>query len=166
MKIKKMINVCCALSFAVLASCGASSDKKAADADSVPEAEPVEAVAENTQNTAADNDLINTVYDRFVFAIDATGDMTPENYFTANALKKLQGEYEYDCDEGDCYAFYALRTTEQDSKPGADGSSSITGIEPDGEGWYVVSYSDMGWPGKTRIKIVDGKIDDYQRVNQ
>ncbi len=36
-------------------------------------------------------------------------------------------------------------------------------IEPEDD-WYVVFYSDMGWSGKTRIKIVDGKIDDYQRL--
>jgi hypothetical protein len=32
-------------------------------------------------------------------------------------------------------------------------------------GRYVVSYSDMGWPGKTRVKIINGnKIDAYERV--
>lgn len=84
-------------------------------------------------------------------------------YFTANALKKLQADYDFDCDEEPCYAFYALRTEMQDSKPGTDGSSQIYSIEPQDD-WFVVFYSDMGWSGKTRIKIVDGKIDDYQRL--
>lgn len=113
-----------------------------------------------------DIDLINTVYDKFVFAIDSDGDEinNPERYFTANALKKLQDDYTFDCDNGPCYAYHALRTEAQDSKPGSDDTSTILSVEPSADGWLLVSYSDMGWPGKTRIRIVDGKIDDYQRI--
>ena len=60
--------------------------------------------------------------------------------------------------------FYALRTEMQDSNPDTDGSSKICDIELGRDGWYIVSYSDMGWTGKTRIKITNGKIDDYQRI--
>lgn len=109
--------------------------------------------------------LINTVYDKFVFAIDSDNDVIPETYFTSNALKMLQDDYEFDCDEVPCYAYYALRTEAQDSKPGSDETSRIYSIDPVGEGWYIVSFSDMGWPGKTRIKIVDGKIDSYERMD-
>ncbi|MCX4284751.1 MULTISPECIES: hypothetical protein [Duncaniella] len=110
-------------------------------------------------------DLVNNVYNKFVFAIDADVNDKPEIYFTDNALKKLQEDYDFDCqNDGPCYAFYALRTMMQDSRPGSDGESKVYGIEPSGDGWYVVLYSDMGWPGKTRIKIIDGKIDTYERM--
>lgn len=109
-----------------------------------------------------DIELINKVYGKFVFAVEPGKNAKPEDYFTNNALKRLQQDYEFDCGEAPCYAYYALRTSHQDSKPESDGRSRIDGIEPVGEGWYIVSYSDMGWPGKTRIKMADGKIDMYE----
>ncbi len=110
-----------------------------------------------------DSLLIKGVYDKFVFAIDTDGKDNPADYFTANALKKLQDEYEFDCEDESCYAYYALRTTEQDANPDAEDVSKICNIESTGDGWYVVTYLDMGWSGMTRIKIVDGIIDDYHR---
>ena len=111
------------------------------------------------------SDLIKTVYGKFVFAIDADPEVYahPERYFTASALKKLKDSYEFDCEDNNCYAFYELRTIEQDSKPGTTGESDIADIVSIGDNWYVVRYSDMGWSGMTRIKIVDGKIDDFTR---
>ena len=73
---------------------------------------------------------------------------------------------EFDCPEGPCYAFYELRTEAQDSRPDSDEVSVIHSIELAHDGWYAVEYSDMGWPGKTLIRIVDGKIDDYKRIAQ
>lgn len=126
-------------------------------------------VGESILEDSADNiDLINLVYRIFVFATDAEdGEISnPEKYFSANALNKLRADYEFDCPEGTCYAFYALRTEAQDSRPDSDGASVIHSIELAQDGWYTVEYSDMGWPGKTRIRIVDGKIDDYKRIAQ
>ena len=112
------------------------------------------------------SDLIKTVYEKFVFAVDADPEVYahPELYFSANALKKLKDSYEFDCENNDCYAFYELRTQEQDSKPGTNGESKVINIESNDNDWYIVKYSDMGWDGTTRIKIVDGKIDDFNRV--
>ncbi|MDE6410532.1 MAG: hypothetical protein K2K81_09885 [Muribaculaceae bacterium] len=111
------------------------------------------------------SDLIKTVYSKFVCAIDADPEVYahPERYFTENALKKLKDGYEFDCEDNNCYAFNELRTQEQDSKPGTTGESDILNIESVGDDWYIVKYSDMGWTGITRIKIVNGKIDDFQR---
>ncbi|MCM1355197.1 MAG: hypothetical protein NC212_02185 [Staphylococcus sp.] len=113
-----------------------------------------------------DIELISNVYLKFVFATENKGNDNPEDYFTTNALKQLQDDYEFDCDCGPCYAYYALRTTEQDSNPDSDGLSRINSVEANGNGWYTVSYSDMGWPGKTHVKITDGKIDIYKRLDQ
>ena len=116
-------------------------------------------------NPQDDSDMIKTVYSNFVFAIDADPYVYthPERYFTEKALKKLKDSYDFDCDGNNCYAFYEFRTQEQDSKPGTNGESDIINIDSIGDDWYIVTYSDMGWPGMTRIKIVDGKIDDYNR---
>ena len=107
------------------------------------------------------SNLIKTVYAKFVFADVYPENAHPERYFTASALKKLKDNYDYDCEDNNCYAYYALRTGEQDYKPGTTGESEITDIESIGDNWYVVKYSDMGWSGMTRIKIIDGKIDDF-----
>ena len=150
-----------ALVLAGLASCGVSSDKNIKE--TIIEQSPIaneEVSDESTENIS----LINTVYEKFVFAIDSQSDENPEEYFSDNALKKLQDDYDFDCEEDSCYAFYALRTEMQDSNPETDGTSGICDIELDRDGWYIVSYLDMGWTGKTRIKITNGKIDDYQRI--
>lgn len=148
-----------ALLLAVMVSCGTSSTKNTT-------AKPDEHNSVTEKTLTEDADLITSVYCKFVFAIDSDGDdiNSPEKYFTANALRKLQDDYEFDCDEKPCYAYYALRTDAQDSRPGSDEASLIHSIEPTESGWYIVSYSDMGWPGKTRIRIADGKIDDYERL--
>lgn len=109
----------------------------------------------------ANIELIRTVYKKFVLSLGGgDGQANPKKYFTRHALKKLAADYEYDCDTGDCYAFWMLRTSYQDG-PGSD---KIVSIEPAEEGWYVVTYKDMGYDGVTRVKVVDGKIDDYKSV--
>ncbi len=120
-----------------------------------------EAKAENITG----KELINCVYDKFVFAIDTEENNEPEDYFTTNALKKLQQDYDFDCEYGPCYAYYSLRTRAQDSKSGSEDVSQICKIEYIGDGWYDVSYIDMGWSGMTRVKVVDGKIDDYEQCD-
>lgn len=145
----------------ILVSCSSIDKKKTTEQTVQENTIHNEAYADN----AKDIDLIKSVYDIFVFAIDADGDdiRHPEKFFTVHALKKLQEYYKFDCDDGTCYAYYALRTDAQDSKPGSDEESTVIDIEPVGDGWYIVSYLDMGWTGKTRIKVTDGKIDDYER---
>lgn len=154
-----------AILLAGAASCGtqAGSKETATEATHADDGTPAcESVAAAPAADAAIR-LINTVYRHFVFATDSDGRARPEDYFTADALAKLQADYTLDCDEGPCYAFYALRTEAQDSKTDDD-ASAIISIEPAADGWYVVSYSDMGWSGKTRVRVVDGKIDDYERM--
>lgn len=129
------------------------------------EGESADDVAATAETSSDYSDVIKTVYEKFVFAIDADPEIYnhPENYFTPNALRKLKDSYEFDCEAGDCYAFYELRTQEQDSADGSDGESCIVDIEEIGDGWYVVKYLDMGWSGMTRIKLVEDKIDDFRR---
>lgn len=146
----------------VITACGSSSAENAVEIGGEQDSMLDKTITKSSENV----DLINAVYDKFVFATDSDGKSLPETYFTANALKKLQADDEFDCEETPCYAFYALRSERQDSNPESDGVSQIYSIHSEGNGWYAVAYSDMGWAGKTRVKILNGKIDDYQRLNQ
>lgn len=101
--------------------------------------------------------LIREVYDKFVFS-NETGHAA--KYFTGQALNKLSESYDVECDDGPCYAFWELRTGEDDGP----GSSEVTSIMPQSDGWYVVTYKDMGYRGQTKIKIKEGKIDDYKKL--
>ncbi len=149
------------LAYAMCSSCGA----KNASVNEVESVEKDTVTSVSGINSQDHLDLIKTVYAKFVFASDTDSEVYahPERYFTSNALKMLKDSYEFDCEDNNCYAFYELRTKEQDSKPGTTGESDIINIERIGDDWYVVKYSDMGWSGMTRIKIVDGKIDDFKR---
>jgi hypothetical protein len=156
-----------------LASCGSSKADERQETDSA-EAQEVTAQTEQTATQeealpveeeapavdhSANFKVIRTVYDKFVFG---SAESNPNTYFTPKALKKLAKAYEYDCDEGDCYAYWELRTAAQD---GPSDTQKVISVDPDEEdGWYVVAYNDMGNKGKTRVKIVDGKIDDYKRI--
>lgn len=142
-------------------SCGTKGDSTA-DSEKV---ENEVSKSDSAINPQDYSDLIKIVYEKFVFAIDADPEVYahPERYFTANALNKLKDSYEFDCEDNNCYAFYELRTQEQDSKPDTTGESSVNNIEIMGDDWYIVKYTDMGWSGITRIKVVDGKIDDFER---
>lgn len=145
-----------------MCSCGS----KTASANETERVEENTSVASNSDIDLQEHSyLIKSVYAKFVFANDADPEVyaNPERYFTTNALKKLKDRYEFDCEDNNCYAFYELRTQEQDSKPGTTGESEITDIESVGDNWYLVKYADMGWSGMTRIKIVNGKIDDFSR---
>lgn len=155
----------CALIMAGATACGTSTSTSTTSTETE-SVEQCSAADEPAPDTAADSELIIAAYDKFVFAADYGDTVKPEDYFTANALRKLQDAYEYDCESGTCYAFWALRTGAQDSKPGTDEVSQITTIDPAADGWYIVSYTDMGWPGKTLIKMTDGKIDDYESVTE
>lgn len=160
MRIAKLIF--CVLMPIGIASCGTKTNADRCTGQSEQDSITMEAPsADNPDYT----DLVKTVYEKFVLAIDADPQVydKPEIYFTPNALKKLRDDYEFDCEDDSCYAYYVLRTEMQDSKPGSDDESRLLSVEADEDGWYVVSYLDMGWSGTTRIKIIDGKIDDYER---
>ena len=85
------------------------------------------------------------------------GTSSPKKYCTAQCLKKLAAANEYD-DGG--YAVWKFRTEVQDG----DGPSKVTDVKPEDDGWYIVSYRDMGVKGATKVLVVDGKIDNYKRV--
>lgn len=155
-KMKAIKLALCVFLLAGLSSCGAKSTTEGSSEQNNQAAEVAVVTPDHT-------DLVKNVYNKFVFALDSNGTDKPEDYFTENALNKLQAAYEFDCEGGPCYAFYELRTREQDSNPDSDEESAVISVETVGDDWYVVNYTDMGWSGMTRLKIIDGKIDDYER---
>lgn len=85
------------------------------------------------------------------------------DYCTARMRNKLEAANDY---EGGGYAMWELRTGVQDG----DGPSKVVDITPLSGGWYQVSYTDMGFSGKTKIKAIekDGNIlfDDYKYIGK
>ena len=68
-------------------------------------------------------------------------------------------ETEYD----DTYSFWVFRTGAQD---GPSRESAVESIEPLGEGWYRVTYSDLGNPGVTDVQLANGRICAYVSQNE
>ncbi len=65
----------------------------------------------------------------------------------------------WEADYSDTYSFWNFRTGFQD---GPSRDSQLEEIKPLGDGWYQVTYSDMGTPGVTDVKLENGKIIDYR----
>ena len=65
----------------------------------------------------------------------------------------------WEADYEDTYSWWKLRTGYQD---GISQESSLDSIEPAGDGWYHVTYTDMGFHGVTDVKMVHGKVADYR----
>ena len=65
----------------------------------------------------------------------------------------------WEADYADTYSYWVFRTGFQD---GPSRDSDLEGIMPLGDGWYQVSYSDMGTPGVTDVKMENGKISEYR----
>ena len=70
---------------------------------------------------------------------------------SSGLLKKLQDAYPYDTD-GIAYATWLFRSSQQDSKPGADDRIIMLEVKTDGDG-FVHTTLDMGWEFTNRIKI-------------
>ena len=93
----------------------------------------------------------------FYNAVLSNSPMTDEllkNTLSEDILKSL-----WEADYMDTYSYWYFRTGFQD---GPSTESSIESIEPLGDGWYQVSYLDLGTPGVTEVKLENGKITDYR----
>ena len=72
---------------------------------------------------------------------------------SSGLLKKLQDAYPYDAD-GIAYATWLFRSSQQDSKPGADGRTIMLEVKADGD-WFIYTALDMGWEFTNKIKITN-----------
>ena len=80
-----------------------------------------------------------------------------KKYLSPNVMQKI-----WEVDYEDTYSYWRFRTAAQDSKPDND-ISEVEEITSEGGGWYTVTYKDMGWDGKTKLKVIDGKIVDFEK---
>ena len=108
---------------------------------------------------------LTRLYNDYVFGkrTDQFGQVV-DDLFTMKGKQKLLDAYDYDCETGDCYGIWALRTMAQDG----DGESKIIDIIPIGNSKYTIKYLDMGTVGETMVTFAEEngkmKIDDFQTV--
>ena len=76
-----------------------------------------------------------------------------QKHCSAKLLKKLQDAYPYDTD-GIAYATWLFRSSQQDSKPGADDKTIMLEVRAVGD-WFVYTALDMGWRFTNRIKLTN-----------
>lgn len=165
---KKITGVVAAtLLIAALSACGnksVSTDTVSSDtipaqtADTPVTAAPDTIEAERIPESmeTADIAMLNELYSKYVLGLN---ECNYKKYFTPAVIARLKKIYKDEYGEDGC-AIWELRTGAQDG----DGASKVTGIEADHDGWYEVSYLDMGTPGKTRIKVEGGKVADYKQM--
>ena len=56
------------------------------------------------------------------------------------------------------YEFWRFRTIAQDYSEETGNINKVKDVKSDGDGWYTVTYLDMGHEGETRVKVVNSKI--------
>ena len=175
-KIAYTVCACLAAQFMIACSAGSSQSDQQALEDSLAEiarldsieAAEIAAAAEQTRQDSlaeverqkaiqeADMALIRTFYKKCVLHMDDGYEQYGASHMTPAMNRKLIALNEYD--GADYPAYWELRTGCQDG----DGPSKITSIVPLGDGWYKVSYLDMGNKGSTKIKMEDGKLADFK----
>ena len=97
--------------------------------------------------------LVNDFYEH-VLSIKPMTDNYLEKTLSREVLNSL-----WEADYDDTYSFWRFRTGFQD---GPSNESFINNIAPLGDGWYRVTYSDMGNPGVTEVQVSGGRICAYR----
>ena len=105
-------------------------------------------------NSEQDIKIIKEWYDYVIGTKDVT-DSALNKYLSSDVKKQLWTE-----DYEGCYEFWQFRTAAQDCNPDGD-ISKIENITNEGDGWFTVTYKDMGWSGLTKIKVKNGKIVEF-----
>ena len=147
---RKSFCLCVLLVCVILTSCNNSSQKASS---TVPKVEAMESVSVEEQNQV--KAFLQELYDKYVFGTEEFRDFEEiVEHFSPKILTKLRNEFEYD---GGGYAVWLFRTGAQD---GPEDKSEVISISTEGDGWYTVSFSDMGIKGSCRFqaKIVDGTV--------
>ena len=102
---------------------------------------------------SSDKQVIESFYDAVLGRTEMTDTLLKKS-LSDGILSSI-----WEADYPDTYSYWAFRTGFQD---GPGNVSQVEGIEPLGDGWYRVSYLDMGTPGVTEVKLDGGKITDYR----
>lgn len=105
-------------------------------------------------NSEQDIKFIKEWYDYVIGTKEVTDNVL--NKYLSSDLKKRLWTEDYD----GCYEYWQFRTQAQDCNPDGD-ISKIENITNEGDGWYTVTYKDLGWSGLTKIKVKNGKIVEF-----
>ena len=103
---------------------------------------------------------IQTFYRNYIFGRQEATDSVIAQYCTKTLAQKLRDDYDNEFSEGGGYAIWEFRTGLQD---GVSSTSSVESVRPLGDGWYRVSFLDLGVAGETDVKVENGKITDFRR---
>jgi len=148
---RKCFFYCISVSMMVsLASCGNSSNGTSGNAEVNPVVETVETntnnepVVDEPITDEADDfadlkaDFLREFYDN-TFVKDRMFDCERRNlsHMSAKMKKMLRDQYDYDCEDGNCYAWWVFRDASQDTT----GNIKVTVIHEDGD-WFNVHYVD------------------------
>ncbi len=119
---------------------------EAARQDSIKLAEEAKAVEE------ADIAVINKVY-TYVFTWNESA---IKQLLSPAVISRMKAANEYD--DGSMN----LRVLTTDNQDGPSDVSKVNNVVAEGDGWYKVSFTEMGTKGTKRVKVADGKIADYK----
>jgi len=101
----------------------------------------------------SDVDVITKFYNAALGQAEVTDALLKES-LSEDLLSAL-----WEADYENTYSWWNLRTGYQD---GLSEESSLDGVESVGNGWYQVSYTDMGIKAVTDVKMAGGKIAEYR----
>lgn len=180
MKVLKVLSV--AVLALVVASCGKKSDgatpenSSASTNDSTITASPdsssaVQPASADTLTSSATEQsaspdaaqvesFLKDFYSKYIFKTKKSN-MSFEEAVQASCTKALQKHlqdaYEYECEDGPCYAETCFLSGLQD---GPSEVSKLIRVVPADDSWYKVTYLDMGNKATTRIHCIleDGKL--------
>lgn len=129
----------------------------------VPDARAVAIPGFNTETEVVAK-FLKGFYAHYVFGNESM-DRIAKDVCTPRLLDYLKQQYDYDCPDGPCYAMWCFRTGMQD---GPSDVSKVTSVTAENDGWFKVSYLDMGNHGTTRIRFImmKGKyrMDEIEQV--
>lgn len=101
----------------------------------------------------SDVDVITNFYNAVLGQTEMTDELLKESV-SEDLLSAL-----WEADYEDTYSYWKLRSGYQG---GLSDESSLESVEAAGDGWYHVTYTDMGFHAVTDVKMVKGKIADYK----
>lgn len=78
-----------------------------------------------------------------------------KSHCSEGLLKKLEADYDYECDEGPCYAVWNFRGGANDVW-----TWKVLDVRENGDGWYTYSFQENEFVGKYRVHahLVKGSV--------
>lgn len=104
--------------------------------------------------------FLKDIYENYIFGNQDFGSIAP-NICSERILQRLKEAFDYDCEDGECYAVWLFRTNYQD---GPNNINIVNDIIAKDNGWFDVYYTDMGHNGKTSFKLQ--KVDDEIKIDE